>query len=71
MQRLNSPSPATESSLWLFLLCGSRFGASLAFMMYAGALGPVMQAWSLSAGEAGTIQTAFNAGYALSLVMTS
>ncbi|PWC34667.1 MFS transporter [Azospirillum sp. TSO35-2] len=40
-------------------------------MVYAGALGPAMQAWGMSAGEAGSIQTAFNVAYALSLVASS
>lgn len=63
--------PAPRFPLWLFLLCASRFGASLAFMMYAGALAPVMRAWELSAGQAGSVQTAFNLAYALSLVLSS
>lgn len=57
--------------LWLALLCTNRFTASLAFMMYAGALPIVMSAWAMSASEAGAIQTAFNLSYALSLVATS
>lgn len=63
-----SPAP---SSTWLVLLCASRFATSLSFMVYAGALVPAMQAWGMSAGEAGSIQTAFNIGYALSLVGSS
>ncbi len=65
---LSSPAP---SSTWLVLLCASRFATSLSFMVYAGALVPAMQAWGMSAGEAGSIQTAFNIGYALSLVGSS
>ncbi|HYF85463.1 MFS transporter [Azospirillum sp.] len=65
-----APSPA-PSSTWLVLLCASRFATSLSFMVYAGALVPAMQAWGMSAGEAGSIQTAFNIGYALSLVGSS
>lgn len=66
MHRRNSLAP-----LWLILLCASRFGASLAFMVHAGALPATLRAWGMSAGEAGGIQTAFNAGYALSLVLSS
>ncbi|MCG5243449.1 MFS transporter [Azospirillum doebereinerae] len=62
------PSPAP---LWLILLCASRFGSSLAFMVHAGSLPATMRAWGMSGGEAGGIQTAFNAGYALSLVLSS
>ncbi|MBK1840382.1 MFS transporter [Azospirillum sp. YIM B02556] len=65
-----APFPAPRP-IWLVLLCASRFAASLSFMVYAGALGPAMQAWGMSAGEAGSIQTAFNVGYALSLVGSS
>ncbi|BAI73746.1 major facilitator family transporter (plasmid) [Azospirillum sp. B510] len=64
------PVPASRP-IWLLLLCASRFATSLSFMVYAGALGPAMQAWGMSAGEAGSIQTAFNVGYALSLVGSS
>ncbi|QCG96387.1 MULTISPECIES: MFS transporter [unclassified Azospirillum] len=68
------PAPADHPAprqTWLVLLCASRFATSLSFMVYAGALGPAMQAWGMSAGEAGSIQTAFNVGYALSLVGSS
>ncbi len=70
----NAPSstpPGPPGPTWLVLLCASRFGSSLAFMVYAGALAPTIQAWGMSGGEAGAIQTAFNAGYALSLVLSS
>ncbi|MBP2302947.1 MFS transporter [Azospirillum picis] len=62
---------ARSGSTWLALLCASRFSTSLAFMAYAGALVPAMQAWGMTAGQAGSIQTAFNVGYALSLVGSS
>lgn len=65
-----NPAPAPTST-WLVLLCASRFATSLSFMVYAGALGPAMQAWGMSAGEAGSIQAAFNICYALSLVASS
>lgn len=63
--------PPSGGSAWLILLYLNRFGASLAFMMYAGALPAVMAAWGMSSGEAGSIQSAFNICYALSLVATS
>lgn len=63
--------PTPPAPLWLILLCASRFGSSLAFMVYAGALPPTMRAWGMSGGEAGGIQAAFNIGYALSLVLSS
>ncbi len=40
-------------------------------MMYAGALPMVMAGWQMSSGEAGSIQSAFNICYAISLVATS
>ena len=68
----NRTSPPTAGgSAWLILLYANRFGASLAFMMYAGALPIVMAGWGMSSGEAGSIQSAFNVSYALSLVATS
>lgn len=69
-----TPAPAPAEAprpIWFVLLCASRFATSLSFMVYAGALVPAMQAWGMSAGEAGSIQTAFNVGYALSLVGSS
>ena len=49
----------------------SRFGAGIAKMTYAGALPVLMTAWDLSATEAGAIQSVFNAGYAVSLLVAS
>lgn len=43
---------------------------SVGFMMYAGALPLLLQAWSMTAAQAGFVQTGFNSGYALSLVLT-
>ena len=60
-----------SESAWLVLLCFNRFAASLSFMMYAGTLAVVAAAWGMTASEAGSIQTAFNLCYALSLVVTS
>ncbi|CAO3357848.1 MFS transporter [Azospirillum melinis] len=65
-----TPAPSSRP-IWFVLLCASRFATSLSFMVYAGALVPAMQAWGMSAGEAGSIQSAFNVGYALSLVGSS
>ena len=62
MSASSAPGPA-----WLFLLYVNRFGAALAFMMYAGALPVVIGAWGMSSGEAGSIQSAFNICYAVSL----
>ncbi|MFD1625244.1 MFS transporter [Azospirillum griseum] len=67
----NTTAAHTGAPLWLIALCVSRFGASLAFMVHAGALPATLRAWGMSGGEAGAIQTAFNFGYALSLVVSS
>jgi MFS family permease len=64
-------SASSPGAPWLLLLFASRFGAALAFMMYAGALPVVIGAWGMSSGEAGSIQSAFNICYAVSLVVTS
>ncbi len=64
-------APHSPAPVWLILLCVSRFGASLAFMVHAGALPATLRAWGMSGGEAGGIQTGFNIGYALSLVLSS
>lgn len=62
------PTPGTA---WLLFIYANRFGAALAFMMYAGALPAVIAAWGMSSGEAGSIQSTFNICYAISLVVTS
>lgn len=63
--------PSTEKHKgWLLWLCASRAVVSVGFMMYAGALPLLLQAWSMSAAQAGFVQTGFNTGYALSLVVT-
>lgn len=64
------PSPLEPGEGWLYWLAASRFGASLAFMMYAGALPALIPAWEMNASQAGLIQTAFNVSYAISLVIT-
>ena len=62
-----SPSRPTAWQGWL---CASRASVSIAFMMYAGAVPQLIDAWSMSAAQAGLVQTGFNAGYAGSLVLT-
>ncbi len=64
-------APPPSGRAWLGWLCVNRLAASMPFMVYAGALDTVRQAWDMSAGEAGSIQTGFNVSYAVSLVVTS
>lgn len=71
MKLQNTIIEETTGCAWLTLLCASRFAASIPFMMYAGTLTAVVTAWGMTASEAGSIQTAFNLCYALSLVFTS
>lgn len=55
---------------WLVWLCASRMAVSISFMMFAGALPALAVAWNMSASEAGSVQSAFNISYAVSLVLT-
>src|SRR5690606_5850752 len=55
---------------WLIWLCVSRAAVSLAFMMYAGALPTLLADWNMTAAEGGLVQSGFNVGYAVSLVLT-
>ena len=57
---------------WLVLLCASRLGFALINTVYA-ALIPLLlrPAWAMSASEAGAVQSAWHAGYIVSLVAAS
>ena len=63
-------APAGERS-WLAAIALSRGFLSLIFMTYAAALPTLTQAWSMSATQAGLVQTAFTAAFAVSLFITS
>jgi MFS family permease len=52
---------------WLLLLCLSRMGFSLIFTVYSGILPLVRGAWGMSATQAGLIQSAWHAGFLVSL----
>ena len=56
---------------WLLTLCASRSFNMLVFQTYAAALPMVWGAWQMSAVEAGSISTGFQAGYAISLLCFS
>jgi MFS family permease len=56
---------------WLVTLSASRVFNMLAFQAYAAALPVVWSAWGMSAVQAGSISTGFQAGYALSLLCFS
>lgn len=55
----------------LLLICVSRFGTSVATMVYAGSLPYLLSAWKMTAAQAGSVQSAYNIAYALSLLIAS
>lgn len=62
---------AITPSRKLLLICISRFGTSIATMVYAGSLPYLLSAWKMTAAEAGSIQAAYNIAYAVSLLIAS
>jgi MFS family permease len=56
---------------WLALICFGRFGTMLFSMTYAASIPVLMSGWTMSATEAGTVQTAFNAANAVALPLVS
>jgi MFS family permease len=61
----------TRMDGWLAGLCASRLFNGLVFMTYAGALFELRRAWGMSAAQAGAVASAFQIGYAVSLVIFS
>jgi MFS family permease len=56
-----------SDTAWLGLLCSSRMSFALIFTAYSAAIPLLTPAWSLSASQAGLIQSAWHAGYLVSL----
>ena len=56
---------------WLLALCASRTLMTSVFMTYAAALPVLREAWDMSGKEAGSVNTGFQFGYAVSLVFFS
>ncbi|MBN9423864.1 MAG: MFS transporter, partial [Candidatus Accumulibacter sp.] len=56
---------------WLLLLCLSRAGFALINTVYAALIPLLRPAWSMSASQAGAVQSAWHAGYVVSLVAAS
>jgi MFS family permease len=54
--------------VWLAGICTSRFLLALVFTSYAAVLPVVQREWQMSAAAAGSVSSAFQIGYALSLV---
>ena len=55
----------------LILFCVSRCGTSVATMVYAGSLPILLSAWNMTAAQAGSVQSAYNVAYAVSLLVAS
>jgi MFS family permease len=55
----------------LLLISVSRFGTSIATMVYAGSLPDLLSAWKMTAAQAGSVQAAYNVAYAVSLLVAS
>jgi MFS family permease len=54
---------------WLAGICLSRFLMALVFTSYAGVLPVLQREWDMSAAAAGSVASAFQIGYAVSLVV--
>jgi MFS family permease len=52
---------------WIASLCLARVGFALIFVAYSASLGLLKQDWGLSSAQAGLIQSAWHAGYLVSL----
>jgi MFS family permease len=52
---------------WIALLCLARTGFALIFVAYSASLGLLKHDWGLSSAQAGLIQSAWHAGYLVSL----
>ncbi len=52
---------------WLLGLCAGRIFFSLIFVAYAAILPLLQEAWGMSAGQAGLVQSGWHAGYVVSL----
>lgn len=63
--------PPMHDTRWLLLLCTSRLGFALINTVYAALIPMLRPAWSMSASQAGAVQSAWHAGYIVSLVAAS
>jgi MFS family permease len=62
------PGHHTGDAAWLTGLCLSRFLLALVFTSYAAVLPVLQREWAMSAAAAGAVASAFQLGYACSLV---
>ncbi len=65
---MSAPQQSTQSdAAWLTELCLSRVGFVFIFTTYSAALPLLKTDWSMSASEAGLVQSAWHVGYLISL----
>lgn len=64
----SADSARRGDAAWLVGLCVSRFLLALVFTSYAAVLPVLQREWHMSAAAAGSVASAFQIGYALSLV---
>ncbi|MBI4588079.1 MAG: MFS transporter [Candidatus Rokubacteria bacterium] len=64
-------SALRKDTLWLAGICAARLGASSPYLAYAAVLPLLQVEWAMSATAAGSISSAFQLGYAASLVVLS
>ncbi|MEM7023421.1 MAG: MFS transporter [Pseudomonadota bacterium] len=70
MRAIADKTSGSERS-WLTALTLSRAFVTLVFMTYAAGLPTLTAAWSMTATQAGLVQTSFSVGFAVSLFITS
>jgi MFS family permease len=61
-------APRRHDAVWLTGVCLSRFLMALVFTSYAAVLPVLQREWDMSATAAGSVASAFQIGYAISLV---
>ena len=59
------------SSGWLLAICASRIGTFMIYIAYAATLPVLQREWNLSGTAAGSISSAFQVAYAISLMASS
>ena len=62
---------AAGSGGWLFAICVSRVGTYMIYIAYAATLPVLQREWQLSGTAAGSIASAFQVAYAVSLMACS
>ncbi|MBW7902112.1 MAG: MFS transporter [Rhodocyclaceae bacterium] len=65
------PTSDPDAGRWLLGLCLARLGFSLINTVYAALIPLLRPAWGMSASQAGSVQSAWYAGYIVSLVAAS